>query len=131
MAQVKDGPTARERSQSLASAPRPWWPIGGGIVVVVAALVGYVTFRSASELPGVEMPDQGNVHIQLETDAHEPYNSDPPTSGPHMPYVPRGESTPSRSRRSSRSTTSRTGASPSSTTAHRAVRSWWTSSRPS
>jgi hypothetical protein len=33
------------------------------------------------------MPDQGNLHIQTEATPHEPYNSDPPTSGPHMPSI--------------------------------------------
>src|SRR5215831_10960801 len=86
-AQVKDRLATGERSRSLVPAARPWWLIGGAIVIAVAAVIGYLTFRSASELPGVERPDQGNLHIQLETDAHEPYNSDPPTSGPHMPYI--------------------------------------------
>ena len=36
---------------------------------------------------GSRCPDQGNLHIQLETDAHVPYNSNPPTSGPHLPYI--------------------------------------------
>ena len=37
--------------------------------------------------PGVKLPDQGNAHIQLATEPHVPYNSDPPTSGPHLPYI--------------------------------------------
>ena len=87
--QVKDKVAGGGRSRSLTPAPRPqpWWLIGGGIVVLVAAVIGYTVYRSSAELPGVSMSDQGNLHIQLETDAHEPYNSDPPTSGPHMPYV--------------------------------------------
>jgi hypothetical protein len=87
--QVKDKAAAGERKRPLTPAKRvqPWWLIGGGIVVVVAAVIGYTVYRSAAELPGVSFPDQGNLHIQLETDTHVPYNSDPPTSGPHMPYV--------------------------------------------
>jgi hypothetical protein len=38
-------------------------------------------------LPGVPLPSQGNAHIQMETDPHPPYHSDPPTSGPHLPYI--------------------------------------------
>src|SRR5436853_7716893 len=33
------------------------------------------------------MPDQGNRHLQTAVDPHEAYNSDPPTSGPHLPYI--------------------------------------------
>jgi hypothetical protein len=37
--------------------------------------------------PGQEVPSLGNTHIQATGDAHVPYNSDPPTSGPHMPGI--------------------------------------------
>ncbi len=55
--------------------------------VVVAVVVGYFAYRAAADLPGTKMPDQGNLHIATETTPHEPYNSDPPTSGPHLPYI--------------------------------------------
>ena len=55
--------------------------------VVVAVVVGYFAYRAAADLPGAKMPDLGNLHIAEETSAHEPYNSDPPTSGPHLPYI--------------------------------------------
>ena len=54
---------------------------------VVAAAVGYFAYRAAADLPGLKMPDQGNLHIASETTPHEAYNSDPPTSGPHLPYI--------------------------------------------
>ena len=57
------------------------------VAVVAAALVGYWAYRAAADLPGVKLPDLGNAHIQLATEPHVPYNSDPPTSGPHMPYI--------------------------------------------
>ena len=60
---------------------------GLAIAVVVAALIGYWAYRAAADLPGVKLADQGNAHIQLATEPHVPYNSDPPTSGPHMPYI--------------------------------------------
>ena len=37
--------------------------------------------------PGQEFPDQGNDHIQNLGDPHVVYNSEPPTSGPHMPQI--------------------------------------------
>jgi len=56
-------------------------------VVVVAAVVGWFAYRAAADLPGEKFPDQGNLHIQTAGDPHTPYNSDPPTSGPHLPYI--------------------------------------------
>src|SRR5262245_57514942 len=55
--------------------------------VIVAVVVGYFAYRAAADLPGTKMPDQGNLHITSETASHEEYNSDPPTSGPHLPYI--------------------------------------------
>jgi hypothetical protein len=60
---------------------------GLAVAIVAAALVGYWAYRAAADLPGVKLTDQGNAHIQLATEPHVPYNSDPPTSGPHMPYI--------------------------------------------
>jgi hypothetical protein len=57
------------------------------VAAVAAALVGYWAYRAAADLPGVKLADLGNAHIQLATEPHVPYNSDPPTSGPHMPYI--------------------------------------------
>lgn len=62
--------------------------IGGLATVVMAAgVVGYFAFRAAADLPGASFPDQGNRHLAVETEPHEPYNSEPPTSGPHLPYI--------------------------------------------
>ena len=35
----------------------------------------------------MSQPDQGNRHIQTLNEAIPPYNSEPPTSGPHLPYI--------------------------------------------
>lgn len=63
--------------------------LAAGLVaaVLAAGLVGYWAYRAAADLPGVKLPDLGNAHIQLATEPHVPYNSDPPTSGPHLPYI--------------------------------------------
>jgi hypothetical protein len=76
-----------KRSPAPGAGRRKVWLIGGGVAVVAALVVGYFAYRAAADLPGVSMPDQGNEHIQIETDPHVAYNSDPPTSGPHMPYI--------------------------------------------
>lgn len=57
------------------------------IIVLVAGTVGYFAYRAAASLPGISAPDQGNRHIQSASEPHEPYNTDPPTSGPHLPYL--------------------------------------------
>jgi hypothetical protein len=59
------------------------WGIAGAIAV---ALVGYFLWIAFGPKPGQSLPIQGREHIQL-GDPHEPYNSDPPTSGPHAPPV--------------------------------------------
>ena len=35
----------------------------------------------------MSFPDQGNLHVQTVNEPIAPYNSEPPTSGPHLPYV--------------------------------------------
>src|SRR5581483_2209278 len=39
--------------------------------------------------PGISVPTLGNDHIQTIESPHPPYNSKPPTSGPHVPMVAR------------------------------------------
>ena len=58
-----------------------------GVVIVLAAVVGFFAYRATADFPGVKMADQGNLHIQSISVPHEPYNSDPPSSGPHLPYI--------------------------------------------
>jgi len=66
---------------------RRWQAVAVVVVALVAVVVGYFAYRAAANLPGTSMPDQGNRHIQRASDPHEAYNSDPPTSGPHLPYL--------------------------------------------
>jgi len=66
---------------------RPWTAVAIGVVILLAAVIGFFAFRAAADLPGAKMADQGNLHIQSISVPHEPYNSDPPTSGPHLPYI--------------------------------------------
>lgn len=39
--------------------------------------------------PGQAIPGQGNQHLQSPGSPHPPYNSMPPTSGPHVPWLAR------------------------------------------
>jgi Protein of unknown function (DUF3105) len=73
-------------SPPAATSRRRQWIAGAAVAVLIALAVGFFVYRAA-EPPGVAFPDQGNLHIDLPTSPHEPYNSDPPTSGPHLAYV--------------------------------------------
>jgi Protein of unknown function (DUF3105) len=80
-------PEKPSRGMSRAARRRRNMAIGIAIAVVVAVVVGYFAYQAQANRPGVEFADQGNLHIQTENEPHVPYNSDPPTSGPHLPYV--------------------------------------------
>ena len=56
-------------------------------VVIIAVVIGWFAYQANANKPGEQFPDQGNEHIQAATDPHVAYNSDPPTSGPHLPYI--------------------------------------------
>lgn len=73
------------RSRNLV---RRSWVAGASAAVVVAAVaVGAFAYRVSGDLPGISLPDQGNRHLGSLDEPHEPYNSDPPTSGPHLSYL--------------------------------------------
>jgi hypothetical protein len=56
-----------------------------GLICLVIVLGGYLFIKEASRpQPGIFVKSLGNKHIQNITDAHEPYNSLPPTSGTHV-----------------------------------------------
>jgi hypothetical protein len=78
----------RETSRGPDHGARRHWWVGALLVVVLAAgVVGYFAYRAAAELPGRPVADQGNAHIPTAETPREAYNSDPPTSGPHLPYI--------------------------------------------
>jgi len=56
-----------------------------------AALAGLIVFLIfylwAGARPGQWVASLGNEHLQAADQKHVPYNSDPPTSGPHLPYI--------------------------------------------
>ena len=61
-------------------------PLIGAIGLIVLAI--WAGSRSNDVLKNVQQfPDQGNFHLSALTQKHDPYNSDPPTSGPHMPSI--------------------------------------------
>jgi hypothetical protein len=87
MAKHGKGRPGKPVGMSRARKRRAQWILGGVAAVAAAAVVGYFAYKSAADLPGTPMPDQGNLHVQTASEPHVPYNSDPPTSGPHLPYL--------------------------------------------
>jgi hypothetical protein len=63
------------------------WPWVGGAGVAAAIVAGFFAYRAAGAQPGASLPDQGNRHVQTLNEPIPPYNSEPPTSGPHLPYI--------------------------------------------
>lgn len=87
MAVRKTSKVEKNAPASRAARRSRLWAYGIGIAAVAAVLVGYWAYRAAADLPGVKFADQGNAHLSMATDPHVPYNSNPPTSGPHLPYI--------------------------------------------
>lgn len=58
--------------------------IGWGMALLVAITVGYFAYQAAGQLPGTPVPVLGSDHILNLATPRLPYNSDPPTSGPHL-----------------------------------------------
>lgn len=77
-------PMSKEKN---ALRPKQRWIAVGALIVAAAAVVGYFAWSATANLPGVAVPDQGNLHLQTVAQPHLPYNTDPPTSGPHVPYI--------------------------------------------
>lgn len=85
----KGAAAARPSSQSGRRPSRKQGPplliVGGGLIAV-AIIVGLVLLVQSNTAqagtPGERIPIQGADHIPMGA-SHEPYSSDPPTSGPH------------------------------------------------
>ncbi|MCI0607840.1 MAG: DUF3105 domain-containing protein [Anaerolineae bacterium] len=68
----------RERRQRQLVS-RLFW---GVIVALGLVALGYIAWQALQPRLGISVPVMGSQHIQ-DGEQHEPYNSDPPTSGPH------------------------------------------------
>jgi hypothetical protein len=76
-----------ERRSVRRARRRRAWIAGVSVAVVAIAVSGYLAYRAAATQPGIAVESQGNTHIPTESTPHVAYNTDPPTSGPHLPYV--------------------------------------------
>ena len=86
MAEGKRERHDRRLVPSNGPSRRPWI-IAGGVALVALAVVGYFAYRALAAPPGIPMPDLGNRHVKTAEEPHVPYNSEPPTSGPHLAYL--------------------------------------------
>lgn len=66
-------------SRRLSTYPGWLWA-----VIPVLVVVGLIIWLGVRPRPGQKIANQGNRHLDTVTDTHEPYNSKPPTSGPHV-----------------------------------------------
>jgi hypothetical protein len=55
----------------------------GGIMSLILVAFGAAVFADSRQ-PGKEVESLGNEHIASIDAPHKPYNTDPPTSGPHV-----------------------------------------------
>lgn len=60
-----------------------WLKVIVGVLVVGA--LGWIGWYVTRPVPGRRMEDQGREHVSAEKVASYQYNSNPPTSGPHLP----------------------------------------------
>ena len=77
---------AQIRSERKRKQQRLNIAIGAGIATVVVAAIAAQVLLEANR-PGEKFASLGNVHLLSLNSPHVPYNSDPPTSGPHMPSL--------------------------------------------
>jgi hypothetical protein len=63
------------------------WAAGVIAVLVIGVMGGWLYARTRGPSPGEFVPSLGNDHIPTAETPHVAYNSDPPTSGPHLPHI--------------------------------------------
>lgn len=83
----KGAVTAAPRRMSRRARRQLTWALVAVVVVLGVGGGGWMWVRSGEGRPGEFVPSLGNAHIPTPESPHMPYNSDPPTSGPHVPYI--------------------------------------------
>ena len=88
--QLKQEAKAR-RSEERRRGERRRQIIRLAALAVLFLALGYGGYwgygRITARVTWQELPSLGNAHIPNPSTPHVPYNSDPPTSGPHTPYL--------------------------------------------
>lgn len=80
-------PAASRFALTRRQRRRLGWAAGAAAILVVVGMGGWFYARARGPAPGEFYPSLGNAHIPTAETPHVPYNSDPPTSGPHLPYI--------------------------------------------
>ena len=82
-------PPRRGLAPGLTHRQRRRLVVAAGVlaVLVLAGAGGWLYARTRAPVPGEYVASLGNAHIVTADMPHQPYNSDPPTSGPHLPYI--------------------------------------------
>jgi hypothetical protein len=75
----------KEQRPRLRRRTRRW--LTAGAVVLTAIIVGLAVYLWSASRPGQWVRSLGNEHLGSAEQKHVPYNSTPPTSGPHLPYI--------------------------------------------
>lgn len=78
----KGKPKVKQRAFKLR--PRAKRRLTWGVLGMILPVVGWYGYQAAGSLPGTSLPTLGNDHLPSLSTPHPPYNSDPPTSGPHL-----------------------------------------------
>ena len=75
---------AKDKTGTSKVSPDQWLKrvTVGGVVIIIGAAAVFLYQQFTAPLPGTAYPIQGREHIPLDA-PHLPYNSNPPTSGPH------------------------------------------------
>lgn len=74
----------RMRAEQKRRQQNMWLAIGGAVIVVLIGVAIYMSYLNSLPVVGeTTYPTQGNLHIPLGTTPSSPYNSTPPTTGPH------------------------------------------------
>ena len=60
-----------------------WWKIG--IAIVLLGALGWFGWMVTRPIPGTKVTDLGREHVTPAQVVSTTYNSNPPTSGPHLP----------------------------------------------
>ena len=66
---------------------RVQWFVAIAGAVALAGVGLYWLWPQVWQQPGQFFPSLGNLHLATADTPHVPYNTDPPTSGPHLPYI--------------------------------------------
>jgi len=83
----EQGQKEKEKHQRFAKVQRLLLYLVGLLLLVGAGYWAYGQWTAGS--PGEFVPSLGNRHIAPTEIGLITYNSDPPTSGPHLPYIAR------------------------------------------